>query len=236
MIQESSPDALAAAAAIGNALSYNGRTVDKSKIPQYNQSFTSRTTSIAGINRYTMLSNSRTNSRMLSMNGNVRQYSKRTSSLPNQGHKNTSNNSAGRRQHRAHEDAETTFREFGGKQSSKVLNISSSTGQNSKSRTTSLGNSGSTIRTIKKYIPGPRGLMAVEVPVEVEPPRYSLSNRSNQRGGRAYSLPTRNNKTSLMHRNKTTKKAKSQEKKVKAAVNQKTIIMAKYYLKCILHH
>ncbi|CAI4628817.1 CRB_1a_G0034190.mRNA.1.CDS.1 [Saccharomyces cerevisiae] len=213
MIQESSPDALAAAAAIGNALSYNGRTVDKSKIPQYNQSFTSRTTSIAGINRYTMLSNSRTNSRMLSMNGNVRQYSKRTSSLPNQGHKNTSNNSAGRRQHRAHEDAETTFREFGGKQSSKVLNISSSTGQNSKSRTTSLGNSGSTIRTIKKYIPGPRGLMAVEVPVEVEPPRYSLSNRSNQRGGRAYSLPTRNNKTSLMHRNKTTKKAKSQEKK-----------------------
>lgn len=55
--------------------------------------------------------------------------------------------------------------------------------------------------------------MAVEVPVEVEPPRYSLSNRSNQRGGRAYSLPTRNNKTSLMHRNKTTKKAKSQEKK-----------------------
>ncbi|CAI4583506.1 CQS_1a_G0031430.mRNA.1.CDS.1 [Saccharomyces cerevisiae] len=160
-----------------------------------------------------MLSNSRTNSRMLSMNGNVRQYSKRTSSLPNQGHKNTSNNSAGRRQHRAHEDAETTFREFGGKQSSKVLNISSSTGQNSKSRTTSLGNSGSTIRTIKKYIPGPRGLMAVEVPVEVEPPRYSLSNRSNQRGGRAYSLPTRNNKTSLMHRNKTTKKAKSQEKK-----------------------
>ncbi|CAI4575133.1 CPI_1c_G0031910.mRNA.1.CDS.1 [Saccharomyces cerevisiae] len=213
MIQESSPDALAAAAAIGNALSYNGRTVDKSKIPQYNQSFTSRTTSIAGINRYTMLSNSKTNSRMLSMNGNVRQYSKRTSSLPNQGHKNTSNNSAGRRQHRAHEDAETTFREFGGKQSSKVLNISSSTGQNSKSRTTSLGNSGSTIRTIKKYIPGPRGLMAVEVPVEVEPPRYSLSNRSNQRGGRAYSLPTRNNKTSLMHRNKTTKKAKSQEKK-----------------------
>ncbi|ONH80759.1 Eisosome protein SEG2 [Saccharomyces cerevisiae] len=213
MIQESSPDALAAAAAIGNALSYNGRTVDKSKIPQYNQSFTSRTTSIAGINRYTMLSNSRTNSRMLSMNGNVRQYSKRTSSLPNQGHKNTSNNSAGRRQHRAHEDAETTFREFGGKQSSKVLNISSSTGQNSKSRTTSLGNSGSTIRTIKKYIPGPRGLMTVEVPVEIEPPRYSLSNRSNQRGGRAYSLPTRNNKTSLMHRNKTTKKAKSQEKK-----------------------
>lgn len=213
MIQESSPDALAAAAAIGNALSYNGRTVDKSKIPQYNQSFTSRTTSIAGINRYTMLSNSRTNSRMLLMNGNVRQYSKRTSSLPNQGHKNTSNNSAGRRQHRAHEDAETTFREFGGKQSSKVLNISSSTGQNSKSRTTSLGNSGSTIRTIKKYIPGPRGLMAVEVPVEVEPPRYSLSNRSNQRGGRAYSLPTRNNKTSLMHRNKTTKKAGSQEKK-----------------------
>lgn len=55
--------------------------------------------------------------------------------------------------------------------------------------------------------------MAVEVPVEVEPPRYSLSNRSNQRGGRAYSLPTRNNKTSLMHRNKTTKKAGSQEKK-----------------------
>mgnify|MGYP003365165400 CR=1 FL=1 len=210
--QENSPEALAAAAAIGNALSNNGRTVDKSKIPQYNQSFTSRTTSIAGIKRYTMISDRKPNSKAPSMSENTNQFSRRTSSLPNRKHATTANNSSMRKQHKIHEDAETAFREFGGHQSTRVLNVPITKNRNSNPRTTSLRSSSSITATTKKYIPGPRGLVAVQVPVREESPRYSMNSHSRNPAGRTYSLPTGNHNMNLMHRNKTTKTAGPQER------------------------
>ncbi|CAI4044654.1 hypothetical protein SKDZ_11G1060 [Saccharomyces kudriavzevii ZP591] len=205
MTQENSSDALAAAAAIGNALSNNGRVVDRSKIPQYNQSFTSRTASIAGMNRYTMVTNSKNNSRAPSMNANGNRFYRSTSSLANKGHNSTVDNLNLRRQQKAREDAETTFREFGGHQSSKALNVPNLTSRDNKSRTTSLGSSGGIRTTVKKYIPGPRGLVAVEVPVQKGPSRSHTSSDSNNAGDRAYSLPTGKHNSSSAYRKKTTK-------------------------------
>ncbi|QID86349.1 hypothetical protein GRS66_008973 [Saccharomyces pastorianus] len=220
--QENSPDALAAAAAIGNALSNNGRTVDKSKIPQYNQNFISRTTSIAGIKRYTLTSDHKTSSKAPSMCANTNQFSRRTSSLPNRKHCTTANNSNMRKQHRIHEDAETAFREFGGHESTRILNVPITNDRNSNPRTASLRNSSSIIGTTKKYIPGPRGLVAVEVPVREESPRFSLNSHSRNPASRTYSLPTGNPNMNLMHRKKTTKTVGPQERKPERELKSKS--------------
>ncbi|CAI4049606.1 hypothetical protein SUVZ_13G2210 [Saccharomyces uvarum] len=87
----------------------------------------------------------------------------RTSSLPNQrGQLSRNNSSLQRRNSKAHQrvsydEAQRTFKDFGGPQARGVLT--------NKQRSSSHGSS-APLKTTRKYIPGPNGLIAVDVPVE----------------------------------------------------------------------
>lgn len=205
--QESvSSNALAAAAAMGKAMSPNGREVDRSKIPFYNapskgasmtnlsrsSSLTKKTSSPSRrSSMYVTPSNqkgqelqhkeknpSRRNTviRYSSSQQNHTTMSRRTSSLPSDRHHSITNRSQER-------DVQHAFHEFGGPQTmspnSHILNSQP-------------------VRTMKKYIPGPHGLIAVEVPIDDELKRrkrgsYSLTSNTShlKRSGSNQNLRTR---------------------------------------------
>lgn len=184
--EQVSSNALAAASALGKALSANGREVDHSKIPFYNAP-TRYSTSMTNLNRaasitrsssrkpssskvgrrssmYVSTSSTNDEGRYMKENSpppttikvpkqKKKVYSnRRSSSLPSDRH-----HSITRSQER---DAQDTFQEFGGPQSMYINNPPP--------------------KTIKKYIPGPNGLIAVEVPIDDEALRrkrgsYSLT-------------------------------------------------------------
>lgn len=87
----------------------------------------------------------------------------RTSSLPNQRGQSSRNNSGLQRrnskinQRVSYDEAQRTFKDFGGPQARGVLT--------NKQRSSTHG-SLAPLKTTRKYIPGPNGLIAVDVPVE----------------------------------------------------------------------
>ncbi|QHS75358.1 Seg1p [Saccharomyces paradoxus] len=106
----------------------------------------------------------------------------RTSSLPNQrGQSSRSNSGLQRQKSKAYQrisydEAQRTFKDFGGPQARGVL-----TGQKRAENS-----SGSTpLRTTRKYIPGPNGLIAIEVPVEK--PGNANTSKSLRRSNSAHS-------------------------------------------------
>lgn len=196
--QESvSSNALAAASALGKAMSPNGREVDRSKIPFYNGP--SKVASMTSLSRSSSMTKKisspsrrssmyitpsdrkvqeqqqqeqqqkeKTSNRRSSVmrNSSLQQkhtsMSRRASSLPSDKHHSITNRSQER-------DAQHTFHEFGGPQTmspnSNILNSQP-------------------VRTMKKYIPGPHGLIAVEVPIDDEVKRrkrgsYSLTSNTS---------------------------------------------------------
>lgn len=96
---------------------------------------------------------------------------RRTSSLPNNRHSLTSDNKLLNITYKQQLEAKRTFQEFGGKQTVSKSNNFPHTNLNV--------NSNNKQKFIKKYIPGPNGLMAVQVPVEEIERRNSLIERRN---------------------------------------------------------
>lgn len=100
----------------------------------------------------------------------------RTSSLPNQrGQLSRNNSGLQHRNSKAHQsvsydEAQCTFKDFGGPQARGVLT--------NKQRSGSHGSS-APLKTTRKYIPGPNGLIAVDVPVERPDNTSSSLRRSN---------------------------------------------------------
>ncbi|KAK5779284.1 Seg1p PWA37_004156 [Arxiozyma heterogenica] len=162
-------NALAAAAALGKALSPDGREVDHSKIPFYKSS--NRVTAMTNINRSSSITNrhrsqlnsiTRHNSMYVSTNEVLQRQEKKRIIIPSYRQTTTNNNnrrtsslpssSSTRRNHGKVAAVETknvhkAFQEFGGPQSVSI-------------------NSFSNKRNIKKYIPGPNGLIAIDVPID----------------------------------------------------------------------
>lgn len=182
--QESvSSNALAAASTLGKAMSPNGREVDHSKIPFYNapskiasmtnlsrtSSMTKKSSPSPGRRSSMYVSSTTTESkeqnkqkkriivRSPSLQQKHNSISRRASSLPSDRHHSITSNKSMER------DAQHTFQEFGGPQSMSPNSFNSQP-----------------IRTMKKYIPGPHGLIAVEVPIDDDMKRrqrgsYSLT-------------------------------------------------------------
>lgn len=165
--------ALAAASALGRALSPDGREVDHTKIPFYNSP--SRSASMANLNRSSSATNrhgshsnsiTRRNSMYVSTNEvSHRQERKkiivpsfkktttnsdrRTASLPSYNNGKRNRNKVSTVEAR---NVQNTFQEFGGPQTTTI--------------NSNFINSISNRQTIKKYIPGPNGLIAIDVPVD----------------------------------------------------------------------
>ncbi|CCE62537.1 hypothetical protein TPHA_0C03850 [Tetrapisispora phaffii CBS 4417] len=263
--------ALAAASAIGNAMSGNGRTVDANKIPQYNTNdpYSRRSSGIYGSNlsvdrtssmRLNSLSkkekspsvrhenrkrNNQNSSRNNSLTNNKLHTRKsvdslpRSSSMPNSQQKNnitsestlrkqkrissvtssvrynsidsvnsinsndTRTNSINNNKHNRRRtskasdvDVKKTFQEFGGGQVPNVL-----------TRSTSM--------MIKKYIPGPNGLVAVNVEVPVEQPvtskvlRRSVSTANLVSNSRERALTSKTSTQSLKETTKMSSRSSS---------------------------
>lgn len=140
--------AFAAASAIGKALNPNGTTINPEKLPRYNSLTANRTSSMVRSGSMSSRSNSlrktaRTGS--ISRTGSTVTNGRRLSSLQNK--RNSAIDES------EFYDAEDTFHEFGGPQASGVLQKTGSSKQ----------------ATVKKYVPGPHGLVAIEVPVSEKP-------------------------------------------------------------------
>ncbi|CAI4048207.1 hypothetical protein SKDZ_13G2120 [Saccharomyces kudriavzevii ZP591] len=106
----------------------------------------------------------------------------RTSSLPNQRGQSSRNNSGLQRekskkhQRISYDEAQRTFKDFGGPQAKGILT----------NRQRPNNSSGSPpLKTMRKYIPGPNGLIAIEVPIE-KPNKINTS-RSLRRSNSAHS-------------------------------------------------
>ncbi|EDO17811.1 hypothetical protein Kpol_1043p1 [Vanderwaltozyma polyspora DSM 70294] len=225
--------ALAAASAIGKALHTNGRGVDHSKLPAYNNNnagnpvqpnSSGATTTNNNSNRRNSImrtsnSNSRNGSRKNSIqnrnlssqpsNSNLKSSAKpmrrnsmivqrdssankpRTSSLQNSNQQIRSNSASGsivrRRQSVIKQseydvDPQHAFTEFGGKQASPGImhrKPSSTSLNRNSSRTNSMSRNDS--MTSKRYVPGPHGLIAIEVPVVAQQPQDPQGNRKVRR-------------------------------------------------------
>lgn len=186
--------AIAAASAIGKALKKNGRTVDQSKLPQYNNvpDELKRASSVVGSRRNSLQPRaSMSSSRNSSLTSTGSAYSNisdggrrkaqvrapnsnfnRSYSLQNQRKPPSRNNSVTSRTTEHGSDPQHAFHEFGGPQTSGILHKSSSTAENRK--------------TIRKYLPSAHGLVAVEVPVEehlLQQKRASSLRRSTSTNG-----------------------------------------------------
>lgn len=201
-------EAMAAANALGKALVNNGRHVDRTKLPVYNspqlaysmstlnktgnaQNLNKRYSSLTSKNSTPMSSNNNSSISVTKNNrdkenitknsnptpkkkilrrSNSQIISRRTSSLPNNRYSLTSDNKLSNITYKEHLEAKRTFQEFGGKQTvSKVNNLPNSHPNQSNNKK----------KFIKKYVPGPNGLVAVQIPVEEIERRNSLIERRN---------------------------------------------------------
>lgn len=168
--QPTSSNALAAASAIGRALDSNGKTVDRTRLPEYNGApVSSRPSSVVVSRRNSMMSNMSSGSRKGSLTRgstpSIEDIRKRTSVGSYIGAKNGSgrsysfqysrgpssrNNSLTNRAQGQSADPKATFQEFGGQQAVGIIHKPLSDGP----------------KMIKKYIPTSHGLVAVDVPIE----------------------------------------------------------------------
>lgn len=162
--------ALAAASAIGKATINNGRAVDRTKLPFYNQvpNEIKRSSSMMGSrqnslqrgmsagrnnslsNRSSMSSGSHHNihnSRPVSYIGGGN--NSRSQSLESQRRNSSRNNSLISRKRESNGDLQRAFHEFGGVQASGVIHQPSEAP-----------------RMVKRYVPSANGLIAIEVPVQ----------------------------------------------------------------------
>ncbi|CCK70517.1 Seg1p KNAG_0E02580 [Huiozyma naganishii CBS 8797] len=145
-------DAVAAAAALGKAISPNGRAVDYSKLPSYNAPQRANSVKrLSSLSYSHMKPSSERRQSLLREKPRAEGGSsgggsnRRTSSMPSAAR--TSSRSSSLTGNRARE-AHNAFKEFGGEQTSNLVY------QQQKPK------------MVKKYIPGPYGLVAVEVPAE----------------------------------------------------------------------
>ncbi|EJS42379.1 YMR086W [Saccharomyces arboricola H-6] len=202
-MEQANPTAVAAAASIGKLfMKKDNQPDDKQKSTYRSASMTNlrktsaskRVSSISSTSSETLRRNGNGPSRKLSclsqrssMAGespskrrpqNKTGSHQRTSSLPNQRGQSSRNNSGLQRQksktHKSisYDEAQRTFKDFGGTQARGVLTNQQLSGNNS----------GSTpLKTTRKYIPGPNGLIAVDVPIEnsVNTNNYKSLRRSN---------------------------------------------------------
>lgn len=230
--------AVAAASAIGRALGSNGKTVDKTKLPEYNRSpgFGSRSSSLGGSRRSSLqldgpLSNRNGSSGKAvspddnSLNGirrrtSVKSSTRRSNSTTRSHSLQSSIGSIGRNRSEQVPDPQTAFREFGDHQANRIVHEP----QNEKPI------------TIKKYIPTSHGLVAVEVPIEdhLEDQRRrsslrrstssnSLSvSRQNSLNRRA-NLQSQNNSQQRRHSSLTNSTAKSTQNRARQVDDQPLI-------------
>lgn len=199
--QPTSSSALAAASAIGKALDSNGKTVDRSRLPEYNKAPApgSRPSSVVVSRRSSILSNRSPGSRNGSLtrgtspnNSAIEEIRKRTSvgsyvgtssgqgrshSLQYSRGPSSRSNSLTNRGYSQPADPKAAFQEFGGQQTPGIIHRPPNDSP----------------KTMKKYIPTSHGLVAVEVPVEaVEQQKRKAS--SLRRSPSTGSLtPSRNN-------------------------------------------
>ena len=241
-MEQADPTAVAAAASIGKLLMKKGNQSDNEQRPTYRSasmtnlrkpSAPKRMSSISSISsesrrsdgkgrpgkinsltqRSSMGKGDSLNSPLTKEPQHKTRSHNRTSSLPNQRGQQSRNSSGLQRQksktHQriSYDEAQRTFKDFGGPQARGIL-----TGQH---RTENPSGS-IPLRTTRKYIPGPNGLVAIEVPIEK--PSNANTSKLLRRSNSAHSaLNARNG--SLLRKKVSQESLHSQPKKTSSLGN-----------------